>query len=233
MKTLLAILLSTFIYAQELSEKNREEMALLKQQVSQLTERVDGLVTLIEGFNSTIGELKAPVDKNLSEQTQMRISVLEAKVDLLSKGMLTELPQLDEENITNKPKEEILPKLSQIPTSKLYTQGVRLFLRHKYGEAKERFLITVEKNYKRASSNYYLGEIAYSTKEYKDAISYFKKSIEIYDSANYNDLLLLHSAISLEKIGDKQQAKNFYEMIIETYPKKQTATTARDRLQKL
>ena len=233
MKPLLAILLSTLLYSQELSERNQEEMALLKQQVSQLTERVDGLVTLIEGFNTTIGELKTPVDKSLSEQMQMRISVLEAKVDLLSKGMLTELPQPDEENITKEPKEPIIPKLSQVPTSKLYTQGVRLFLKHKYSEAKERFLITQEKNYKRASSNYYLGEIAYSTKEYKDAISYFKKSIEIYDSANYNDLLLLHSAISLEKSGDKEQAKVFYKMIIESYPQKQTATTARDMLDRL
>ncbi len=93
--------------------------------------------------------------------------------------------------------------------------------------------ITDKKNYKRASSNYYLGEISYYTKKYNDAIFYFKKSVGIYDNAIYNDKLLLHTAISLEKINDKKQAKIFYEMIIETYPKKSSAIVAKENLLQL
>ncbi len=224
------------------SQKNRDEISLLKQQVAGLTERLDGVTTLIEGFNGVIQELKQPKETILSEETQLRFNVLEAKVALLSKGNLSELPDSDNEvNQTKKkeeepkiePKKEPVSKLSTLPTSKLYSQGVRLFLKHKYNEAKERFSITKTKNYKPAASNYYLGEIAYSTKKYEDAISYFKKSIQLYDEASYNDMLLLHTAISLEKIGDKEQAKLFYQTLIQTYPDTSTASTARENLKKL
>jgi len=66
-----------------------------------------------------------------------------------------------------------------------------------------------------AASNYYLGEIAYYTKNYQDAYFYFKKSAGLYDKASYIDTLLLHTAISLEKTGDKAQAKIFYQTVID------------------
>ncbi len=223
------------------SQKNRDEIALLKQQVAGLTERLDGVTTLIEGFNGVIQELKQPKQSPLLEETQMRFDVLEAKVALLSKGNLSELPDSDNETNQSKkkeepkiePKKEPVSKLSTIPTSKLYSQGVRLFLKHKYSDAEERFTITKTKNYKPAASNYYLGEIAYSTHKYSNAISYFKKSIQLYDEASYNDMLLLHTAISLEKIGDKEQAKNFYQTLIQSYPDASTASIAKENLKKL
>jgi len=221
-----------------ISQKNRDEISLLKQQVAELTERLDGVTTLIEGFNGVIEELKQPKNQKLWEETEMRLNVLEAKVALLSKGNLSELPDNNssEENLTQpkaEPKEETTPKLSTLPKAKLYSQGVRLFLKHKYSDAKERFMITKTKNYKPAASNYYLGEIAYSTQRYEDAINYFKKSIQIYDQANYNDILLLHTAISLEKIGDKEEAKSFYKILIENYPNKPTTSTAKENLKNL
>jgi TolA-binding protein len=78
-----------------------------------------------------------------------------------------------------------------------------------------------------------LGEIAYYTKKYEDAIFYFKKSAGIYDKASYIDTLLLHTAVSLEKTGDKGQARAFYENIIENYAGKKTAKIAKERLKKL
>ena len=100
-------------------------------------------------------------------------------------------------------------------------------------KAQKRFEITDAKSYKPAASNYYLGEIAYYTKKYEDAIFYFKKSAGIYDKASYIDTLLLHTAVSLEKNGDKAQAKVFYENIIENYAEKKSAKIAKDRLKKL
>ena len=115
----------------------------------------------------------------------------------------------------------------------LFTEGVRLFGNSRYDEAKKRFIITDKKNYKSAASNYYLGEIAYYTKQYEDAIFHYKKSAGLYDQASYIDTLLLHTGISLENIGDKAQAQAFYENIIANYPGKKTAEIAKQRLQKL
>lgn len=78
-----------------------------------------------------------------------------------------------------------------------------------------------------------MGEIAYYTKQYEDAIFYFKKSAGLYDKASYIDTLLLHTAVSLDKTGEKTQARVFYENIIENYPTKKTAKIAKDRLKNL
>ncbi len=115
----------------------------------------------------------------------------------------------------------------------LYSEGVRYFVKKRYDEAQKRFMITDTKRYKPAASNYYLGEIAYYTKKYEDAIFYFKKSAGLYDQASYIDTLLLHTAVSLEKSGDKGQAKAFYENIIANYKGKKSAKIARERLKKL
>jgi TolA-binding protein len=123
--------------------------------------------------------------------------------------------------------------LSAKSNGKLYSEGVRLFNKKRYNEAKKRFTITDTKGYKPAASNYYLGEIAYYTKKYDDAIFYFKKSAGLYDQASYIDTLLLHTAISLDKTGDKAQARAFYENIIENYSGKKSARIAKDRLKKL
>jgi TolA-binding protein len=118
-------------------------------------------------------------------------------------------------------------------TSKIYSEGVRLFVKQRYDEAEKRFVITDKKGYKPAASNYYLGEIAYYTKKYEDAIFFYKKSASLYDQASYIDVLLLHTAISLEKTGDKGQAKTFYKNIVDNYPDKKSAKIAREKLKKL
>jgi TolA-binding protein len=118
-------------------------------------------------------------------------------------------------------------------SSKLYSEGVRLFVKKRYSEAKKRFTVTDTKGYKPAASNYYLGEIAYYTKKYEDAIFHFKKSAGLYDQASYIDTLLLHTAISLEKTGDKGQARAFYENIVENYQGKKSAKIAKEKLKKL
>ena len=123
--------------------------------------------------------------------------------------------------------------LAEKSSATLYSEGVRLFQKKRYDEAKKRFDITDTKGYKPAASNYYLGEIAYYTKRYEDAIFYFKKSAGLYDQASYIDTLLLHTAISLEKTGDKKQARRFYENIVANYPGKRTARIAKSKLKKL
>jgi len=47
------------------------------------------------------------------------------------------------------------------------------------------------------------------------------------------DVLLLHTAVSLEKTGKKQQAKAFYENVVENYPGRKAASIAKGKLRKL
>jgi TolA-binding protein len=214
-------------------ENNQDEIIILKQKIDVLSERLDGLTTLLEGLSIDIEQLKQSKQNPKDNTIDSRLNILETKVDLLSQDKQKESTKENLSFNNSESKKLDKPKPPEIQPSKLYTQGVRLFLKHKYNDAKKNFEITDKKNYKRASSNYYLGEIAYYKKEYKSAISHFKKSVQIYDKASYNDKLLLHTAISLEKINDIEQARVFYEMIIDSYPDKSSAIVAKENLTQL
>jgi len=230
--------------------RNRDNIIRLKRRIAELEERVDGLSSLVEGLSITVNALQAPgrvqtVQKNgqntdntalLKELGAMidqinanYVSKEELKRILQSKGNY-QVPVASKRKSVSSGRGE---SLSEKSNAKLYSEGVRLFNKKRYNEAKKRFTITDAKGYKPAASNYYLGEIAYYTRKYDDAIFYFKKSAGLYDQASYIDVLLLHTGISLEKTGDKAQARAFYENIIENYKGKKSAEIARKRLKKL
>jgi len=234
---------------QKLSAQNREQITELIRRINRLNERVYGLTTVVEGLNTTINELRR------SQNTQPAsyvgdLSVLEMQIGrvrrecvthreldgLIAAGQKGGAKKSSSTKITAKStnkKQGSESLLSSKTNSALYSEGVRLFQKKKYDDARKRFVITQSKNYKPAASSYYLGEIAYYTKKYSDAIFYFKKSAGLYDQASYIDTLLLHTAISLEKTGDKSQAKVFYKTIIEDYSGKKSAKIARKKLKKL
>lgn len=235
--------------AQQAAIENKNELDFLRQRVQELNERVDGLTTVVEGLNASINKLQTTQGTISAEE----FALLSAKVDRLSQSSSTNenIPpkntQIIEQNLNtqsisssvkpqgNEPsgEEEIAASFTGKSDMELYSEGVRLFQQQKYTESEMRFLATEKNNYKSASSNYYLGEIAYYTKKYKDAIFYYKKSAKMDDKATYIDILLLHAGISLEKTGDKAQAKKFYESIINGYPDAKSAKIAKEKLQGL
>ncbi|HEY9189997.1 MAG TPA: hypothetical protein VIM88_03945 [Sulfurovum sp.] len=223
--------------------------ASLQQQIVQQAERIDGLTTVIEGLSASIHELQQsraaqPAsfgDAEVPESDLLKklaAMIDEINANYVSKAELQEA--LGQKSTGKKPETTPVTKVAEDQSSvegksndTLYSEGVRFFVKQRYDEAEKRFTITDRKGYKPAASNYYLGEIAYYTKKYEDAIFYFKKSAGLYDKASYIDTLLLHTAISLENTGDKGQARIFYENIIENYAGKKTAKIAQDRLKKL
>ncbi len=201
---------------------------------------------LVEGLSASIYELqqsKSTDTSSLKSSTSSDDALLKklaAMIDDINANYVSkeELQKALGGKITAKPPikkaaNKTEDSLESTNTTELYSEGVRYFVKQHYDEAKKRFTITDAKRYKPAASNYYLGEIAYYTKKYEDAIFYFKKSAGLYDKASYIDTLLLHTAVSLENTGDKGQARVFYENIIENYAGKKTAQIAKERLKKL
>ena len=241
------------IPAKQVIIQNRKAITALKRRVSELEERIAGLTSLLEGQNATIAEMKMAEnltrhtsDKNTPDNTQL-IKELGLMIDNINANYVSkdDLKQALKGKKISSSQHNSRKDVSQSstssdntsfegkPTSKIYSEGVRLFVKQRYDEAEKRFVITDKKGYKPAASNYYLGEIAYYTKKYEDAIFFYKKSVSLYDQASYIDVLLLHTAISLEKTGDKAQAKTFYRNIIDNYPDKKSAKIAKEKLKKL
>ena len=233
--------------------QNKKEIIALRRLAAQQKERINGLTTVVEGLSATINELQqrntATGSASSNDQTAL-LKELGSMIDHINESYVSkaELKKILEKKgsktsaASHKTQSLRVPKgnntqnasgLEIKSVSKLYGEGVRLFQKKRYDEAKKRFDITDTKGYKPAASNYYLGEIAYYTNHYNDAIFYFKKSAGLYDKAGYIDTLLLHTAVSLEKTGDKAQAKRFYENIVANYSERKTAQIAKRKLEHL
>jgi len=229
----------------KLAKENRQKIAALQRMIAEQNERIDGLTSLLEGLNASVAQLKREQKRAFShagsdEEMTKLVKELGAMIDKINREYVSrsELRSMLKSGTgTAKPSKEVSAhkeakggSLDSTAPSKLYSEGVRLFVKKRYDEAKKRFLLTAKRGYKPAASNYYLGEIAYYTKVYDDALFYYKKSAGLYDGASYMPVLLLHTGVSLERLGKKEQAKIFYENVTENYPGTKAASIANKRL---
>ena len=213
----------------------------LKEQIDEQAERIDGLTTVIDGLSRSLNELqessKLDIDIPIEDLKDDDIVVVDEKDNSSYTPPLvtpTVIPKkVETKSVYTNPIVDTPKPLSSKTNNLLFSEGVTNFLNKRYDEAKERFILTDSKGYKTGASNYYLGEIAYYTKDYENAIFYYKKSAGVDDKTSYIDTLLLHTGISFENSGNKTKAKAFYQNIIDNYPKNKTATIAKEKLRKL
>jgi len=230
---------SSFVDTDVIAKKNSREIFQLKQKISQLQEKIEGLKSIIEGQSSTIEQLRAKTNNNLESiinQLSQRVATLENSISSLKSAQVEQLNRLVssknnlEPNIKEEKKESKKVEKKNIPSKELYKQSVLNFTKGKLSKAQDGFKTLLGRSYKRASSNFYLGEIAFKKERYKDAISYYQQSVTLNDSASYMDKLLLHTAISLKKKGKTKEAMNFFNAVITSYPDTSSAKEAKKYL---
>ena len=123
-------------------------------------------------------------------------------------------------------------KASKISSAELYNLAKKNYDKKYYTKAIANYEELIKRKYKPAYAHYMIGEMNYKRKNYANAISYFKKSSQLYSKASYMPTLMLHTAISMDKTGDKSHAKSFYKAIIAKYPSSKEAKEAKRRLGK-
>ncbi len=215
-------------------------------------ELVSELGRIVDNINENYvskSELRRAISK-LKNRYEDNIEYRQKKVNKPKERIYT---QKEERVDNNKPQQEIvmIPRVfdnnqqnnnnSQIRDQdnssqsnlQLYTKAVKLFNKKNYNEARNIFKALNKKAYKNSSTNYYLGEISYYTKNYEDSIFYFKKSAGFSTESSYMHVLLLHTAISLEKEGNKREAIIFYQNILDNYPNDSSVAIAKIRLKEL
>ncbi len=228
----------------------------LEERVNGLEEKIDGIKSVVEGIDQNVAQLKKRLGQNSEQKLQQEILAL--KNDLNSsiavqksnfdniKKILKELTSMvDQINASYVSKEDLKEKLASLQTkmkrsslhaksgAQLYKEARSAYRKHQYKRAKELFLAAIEKRYKPATSSFYIGESCYYTKDYGCAVRYYKKSASLYANSSFMPTLLLHTAISLERLKQKREAKKFYENLIKLYPKTKAAAIAKSRVRKL
>jgi TolA-binding protein len=228
---------------------NKNMLQQLLNRMNDQQRKIDGLMSIIEGQNKEIVELKerlAMVEKGSQQdddanKTYNLLLDMGEMIDKINNSYVTQ-DQLKEalagsrSHYSNRDSSNLG---SQVDTTRvrgnsadIYRKGVQLFSKRSYGAAKDHFTQALEAGYKPAASNYYLGEIAYYTFDYETAVAHYKESASLYDNASYMPVLYLHTAISLAKTGEKEQANSFFEHVIATYPKTRAAAIAKKRISK-
>lgn len=229
-----------FVDASTIAKKNSREIFLLKEKISNLNEKIEGLKTLLNSQANEIARLKQKTNnnyENIINQLAQKVASLENKINnqkpqtIVVQNSPTEIKEQPKQKPIIKEKEQkeqkVEPKLSN---KELYKKGVLDFNNKRYSSAKKIFKKLLLKGYKPAESNFYLGEIAFYRKKYKDAISYYQNSATLNEDAIYMDKLLLHTAIALNKIGKKSEAKSFFKAIVDSYPNTPSAKEAKKYL---
>jgi TolA-binding protein len=229
--------------------------------VETVSERLDGLQTIIEGLIQTSNEQKTALQK-LSESvgednSTQSIDEIKKQVDANTeniaqfKGLFEEMSHtVDTINSSYVSKEQFsalikqlkiapslvadaAPKAAKTDGGSLEKEANRLFTQKKYAEAQAVFEQMIQNKHKVAEAYFMIGETHFERKGYKEAIVSYKESASRNEKALYMPTLLLHSGISMEKTGDVATAKAFYKATVAKYSGSGAANEAQERLAKL
>lgn len=176
----------------------------------------------IEKLNELLAEMAKLIDTiNSSYVTKKEFNLLVDDVNKFKDLVAKELKNGVE------PKKSALESMTN---GDVATKAQEYYDKKVYTKASQYYNHLIKENYKPAHSHYMLGEIKYYSKDYADAIAYFKKSSSLYSKASYMPVLMLHTAISMDETGDKKNAKTFYNAVITKYSQSSSAKIAKSRL---
>ncbi len=224
----------------EKSQLNKKNIAILEQSnLSKLknSDEYEKRLSEITQLNSDL------IKKNTDNLIKLKLvmSELSVVIDAINAAYITK----DEFNalvndvnnfkdlVAKELKNNTIPKKSKLESMSngdIATKARALYDKKHYTKAIEYYTYLIEKNYKPARAHYMIGEMQYYRKNYADAIAYFKKSASLYSKASYMPVLMLHTAVAMEKTGDKKNAKAFYKGIISKYPESKYAKEAKKYL---
>ena len=189
-----------------------------------LGEIVQSNSTSIEQQKVLMGEMSLLIDTiNTKYVSKDEFNILVKDVNNFKSLIAKELK--------NTNKQSSKSKLDSLSSKELYSEANKYFKKKYYTNAIENFELLIKRKYKPAYSHYMIGEMNYKRKNYANAISYYKKSSSLYSKASYMPTLMLHTAISMSKTGDKQHAHAFFEAVVAKYPNSVEAKDAREYLQ--
>ncbi|RAX54084.1 hypothetical protein CCY99_05235 [Helicobacter sp. 16-1353] len=206
----------------------KNDIQNLQEQVLNNTNNIQLLKNSLDSINNAINQIQEILSAEIEKQN-----------DNATKPINTN--RINDNNTTNpKVSTESIKDSSNIDFDKdttrrgdIFKEARSLTYAKKFNEAIARYKWFIEIDYKKAESNYMLGNIAYEQNRYNDAIYYYKESAILDDKATYMPRLLLNSANSFRVLKDIDNAKNFYNSLLSLFPNSNEAKEAKSQLDKL
>ncbi len=218
-------------------EGTNSQIAKLESRVSDLEIRTTGKVSKLANKQTSVVTEQDILD------LRNDIADLKRQVEIINQKLEINVKKNSEVVVATKPKKEFtkkqeaLPQPSKLETKETQTKNTnkvvafddmkpseiekiahRLFNENKYIESKIHYEYLASKKYNLAKTNFMLGEIAFNQKSYANAIKNYQESIKNDDKADYMPKLLLNAGISLEKVGDKNNADKFFKVLKSQFP---------------
>jgi len=239
-------IMSIYEVDSEKLNKNNKAMSNFNNNMEASNATLDKLKQLSVANSDSLITLEKRFDEFVIQEEENNL-----KIHNSLKSISTLLNKINKNYVGNKQFDELVdfinsnkkPKKTQTKKKKVVSK--KLTKKEKFAKAvamvERRYLTKsiplwnelIKANYMPASSNYYMGEVRFGKKEYKKAIHHFKTSMMLYDEAEYIPKLLLHSAISFQKIKDNENALNFYNTLIDVYSSSSEAVEARQLIKKI
>ncbi len=204
-------------------EESRKIQETNNKQIKKILAELSSLVDSINANYVSKDELD---DMNLSVKNGVMvtpISINDAN-NTLNKEDNTTKAQIQEKEIT-----QIDDSWKKKKNNEILDLAIKDLNKNSYEDSKVKLNYLIEKQYKPARANFWLGEIEYKQKKYNNAIVYYKKSSTISTKGDYFPKLLYHTAISLDKIGDPKTANGFYKALKTNYPNSPEAKASPNR----
>ncbi len=194
---------------EEKISKNTASVSTNEENIKSLKNSFDKIVKLVNEINGSYVTKK---------EFNKLLDMLDKKEQKKSSSSKAAAPKNVKAEVPNKSNKDLMEEARELFGKDYFTRAIPIL----------DYLIKA--NYRPAECNFMMGEIKYYRKKYKDALHYFKTSMMLYDKASYLPKLLLHSAISFEKTGDKDNAANFYSTLIDIYPDSAEAKEASKKI---
>ncbi|NLY03696.1 MAG: hypothetical protein GXZ15_02475 [Campylobacter sp.] len=193
-----------------------------KQDIQELKNEIADLKTQIEIINQKLGiQTTSSVKKNSNTVATPPVAKVEnnpvvvPKQESVKKETVVASP---EKKQLVKPESKKVVGFDDMKPSDIEKEAISLYNAKSYTDAKIHYEYLSNKGYELGKTKFMLGEISYNQKSYTDAISHYQDSLKSDDKADYIPELLYHSGVSLEKLGDTENADKFYSYLKTKYP---------------
>jgi tol-pal system protein YbgF len=196
---------------------NRYEVEEIKSEVTRISGKLDEVEH--QQRTTNYGELK-----EYTVRLDGRIAELE-KNQLLVMGELKALKD-------NQAAAATAAREAAVPAGDLLNQGNKLLAQQNCQDAAEKFRALLNKNPKgkeAAEAHFGLGEAEYCDKDFKKAIVQYSKVQDMNPKSARVPASLYKIGLSFQHLNMQKEARNFFNELIEKYPKSAEAKKARSK----